>query len=169
VVAVPVDPPQSADPPQSGSRPLVLDAPTRPSGWFKEWRFRRTLRIYADTVLIKRAIEALETQNAAPVVSPESMGIGKLDFTSPLGDTLTPHEKLLDKWRIRVTVILILVLFGVIANVVFTGEKSAQSATPYVSLISGLAGIALGWMFANAGTGARKSDSKVSQEKPVQG
>jgi hypothetical protein len=113
-------------------------------------------------VLIKRAIDALETQDAGAFVSPESLAIGSLGFTASLDDTLTPHEKVLDNWRIAVTVILILVLFAAVAIVVFH-PSGAATATPLLSLISGLAGIALGWMFANSGAGARTSDSKASQ------
>jgi hypothetical protein len=164
------EPPKSDDkeeatpesPPPTGT-PLVLKPPKRPRGWFNEWRYRRKLRIYADMVLIKRAIDLLEGQNAAASVSPDSLEIGKLSFkTTSVDDTLTPHEKVLDNWRIAVTVILILVLFAAVAIVVFH-PSGATSATPLLSLISGLAGIALGWMFANAGTNARKSDSTVSR------
>ena len=130
------------------------------------------MRVFADIVLIKRAIDALDGQNATAPVRPESLEIGKLSFrTTTREDTLTPHEKVLDNWRVAVTVILILVLFTAVAIVIFH-PSGAAAATPLLSLISGLTGIALGWMFANAGTNARKSESTMSrtgQEKREHG
>src|SRR4051812_25428841 len=58
-----------------------------------------------------------------------------------------PHEIYMDRWRLGLTAFLLAGLF-VIVGVVALGTGDAD-ATPYVSLLSGLAGIALGWAFAN--------------------
>jgi len=62
---------------------------------------------------------------------------------------VSPHEKFLDGWRIAITAALVGALFLVIVLILLR-ESVAASATPYVSLFSGLAGIALGLMFASA-------------------
>lgn len=65
-----------------------------------------------------------------------------------------------DVWRIRVAVILI---FGLIASVFFavvvasgSGPKGADGETiaQYLSLVSGLAGIALGWLYGDRSSSA---------------
>jgi hypothetical protein len=155
----------------SNSPSLAPVRPEMPTGWsglfFKQRRYRRSLRIYADSVLIAKTIDALEAQDPEAFVIPEAWPIGKPPKPSTdasFEDTLTPHEKFLDKWRIATTFCLILFFFAVIVYVVrFTTKDNAASVTPYVSLMSGLAGIALGWMFANSGTGARKGDSATTR------
>lgn len=74
-------------------------------------------------------------------------------------DEVTPHDKYLDRWRIAVTGALVGALFVVIVLILIR-QSIASSATPYVSLLSGLAGIALGWMFASAGGNATQRGSR---------
>ena len=62
------------------------------------------------------------------------------------------HEKFLDKWRVGITIALVMALFIVLVLIVLQSGPNTAAA-PYVSLLSGLAGIALGWMFANAAGG----------------
>lgn len=71
-------------------------------------------------------------------------------------DNLSQHEKVLDRWRVIITLTLIVVLAIAVILVVRQTHPSAAAAA-YVSLISGLAGIALGWMFANSADPAKKS------------
>jgi hypothetical protein len=62
------------------------------------------------------------------------------------------HEVRLDRWRVWVSLIMIIGLFLIVGLVIFS--KVQNGAAEYVSLMSGLAGIALGWLF---GTGAASS------------
>jgi hypothetical protein len=71
------------------------------------------------------------------------------DVDSGNSDGLTSHERFLDGCRVAVTGLLILALFVIIYHVSTT---ATSSATPYISLLSGLAGIALGWMFTSIGS-----------------
>jgi hypothetical protein len=59
------------------------------------------------------------------------------------------REIRLNRTRVWVSFIMIIGLFVIVALVIFS--KVQNGATAYVSLMSGLAGIALGWLF---GTGA---------------
>lgn len=63
----------------------------------------------------------------------------------------------LDRWRVWVSLIMIIGLFLIVGLVIFS--KVQNGAAEYVSLMSGLAGIALGWLF---GTGAASSLRKPS-------
>src|SRR5581483_11623800 len=65
------------------------------------------------------------------------------------------HELRLDRWRVWVSLIMIVGLFLIVGLVIFS--KVQNGAAEYVSLMSGLAGIALGWLF---GTGAASSHRK---------
>jgi len=62
----------------------------------------------------------------------------------------TEHERYLDVRRVRITAFLLVALFAIV-GLVLSKSSSSATATPYVSLLSGLAGIALGWMFAGSG------------------
>lgn len=90
-----------------------------------------------------------------PYAGVDSSGAG-----SGPADDWTPHEKYLDRARILVTAALVTALFtAVVLSLVL--KSVAASATPYVSLLSGLAGIALGWMFASgAGSGSSSGRSR---------
>ena len=60
----------------------------------------------------------------------------------------TEHEVRMDNWRVRTTIVMIAGLFAIVLFVVIVpGVPSAT--TQYVSLMSGLAGIALGWLFGS--------------------
>ena len=88
-------------------------------------------------------------------------------------NTLTPHERFLDRWRVWITAGTLVALFAVVGLILFTGTAAA-AATPYVSLVSGLAGIALGWMFASAGiprgtSPPSSNDSQSQSSDPGQG
>ena len=109
--------------------------------------------------------------------SPVSRGRSPKDGPAKGGptDAESPHEKFLDKWRIAVTVALVLALFAVVILVIVysptsTTKKGVTISTgndsaPYVSLLSGIAGIALGWMFAQAtGIGQRNRDSSRTND-----
>jgi hypothetical protein len=80
-------------------------------------------------------------------------------------DSKSHHERVLDWWRIAVTGLLVIALFTIVM-VVVEQNSTNNAAAPYVSLISGLAGIALGWMFANAVGGASTRGSDKSEPAP---
>jgi hypothetical protein len=65
----------------------------------------------------------------------------------------------MDLLRVGISFVMILGLFGIVAAVAVQGSTSAS---PYVSIMSGLAGIALGWLFGSGATtvvGKRESGS----------
>lgn len=78
-------------------------------------------------------------------------------------DSESPHEKALDGWRVAITAALVVALFTVVVIIVVQ-NSSTSAAAPYVSLLSGITGIALGWMFANATGG--KTDRRLTQTAP---
>jgi hypothetical protein len=127
------------------------------------------LRFEAMSALLQQAKAALEAGDLATFNSLSSQAFGPEPVTpapdlelislAP-SDTLTPHEKLLDGWRVVTTVVLVLALFTIVAIALST-STAATTASPYVSILSGLAGIALGWMFAGAaGASAIKRSGK---------
>lgn len=118
-----------------------------------DWQYQ------AKAALLKKATEALEAGkfDVFKTLSSQALGSNSVDPTLDGGgarrtpdDTLTPHEKVLDRWRAITTIILVLALF-VVLGFVLHSPTIVKTGTPYVSLVSGLAGIALGWMFASAG------------------
>jgi hypothetical protein len=106
-------------------------------------------------LFISLSDKAFELANVGPAVDD-----GNID-RSP-DDVVTPHEKLLDAWRVFTTILLVIAL-GLIIGVVLLNSTAAKSGTPYVSLLSGLAGIALGWMFASAANpnAAKRSAKRI--------
>lgn len=56
------------------------------------------------------------------------------------------HSVRMDSWRVYITAAMVLGLFGIVA---YAFHKNPGDASPYVSLMSGLAGIALGWLFGS--------------------
>lgn len=80
----------------------------------------------------------------------------------------TSHDVRMDRWRVVISLAMIVGLFAIIAIVIFL--KASNGATQYVSLMSGLAGIALGWLF---GTGAasnlRQLDGRDSNKASSRG
>jgi hypothetical protein len=83
------------------------------------------------------------------------------------------HDEHMDLWRVGISFIMVLGLFGIVAAVAI---KGSASASPYVSIMSGLAGIALGWLFgsgattsvgkrASSSTGARRGRNAAGSEE----
>lgn len=140
-------------PNQAPQTPAAPQPPEITRGWLRQRSILRGLRFEAKRIMMLKAIEKLNSADPSDYHDLEGALFGVTKSTSE--ETLTSHERVLDNWRIVVTVSLIVVLFGVIALVVLV-KSATGTGTPYVSLISGLAGIALGWMFANAGTPSTK-------------
>lgn len=115
----------------------------------------RDLQIQADSLLMQRAIAALENNE----IEKYELLRGKAQGD---GDS-TEHEKYLDRRRVWITGGLMVALFAIVGIVLFR-TSITSTATPYVSLLSGLAGIALGWMFAGGG-----STSKSGQTSGTRG
>lgn len=112
----------------------------------------REQRLNLERDLLSKIAEEVNENNPDPkkiegykAVYREVAGIG---FHSD--EKLTRHERALDWWRVIITLALIGVLAVAVILVVRQTKPSATAAA-YISLISGLAGIALGWMFASAG------------------
>jgi hypothetical protein len=107
--------------------------------------------------LEKALLEQMTAAVAAGTFDPERVeefkviygGLGAENL-SGRADNLTHHEKVLDWWRILVTFVLVIVL-AISVFLVVRQAKPSGAAAAYVSLVSGLTGIALGWMFANSG------------------
>ncbi|HEY6479636.1 MAG TPA: hypothetical protein VIZ00_06390 [Streptosporangiaceae bacterium] len=120
------------------------------------------LQLAAMKAVMAKATEALGRNDfeAYKSLSSQVLDAGYLEpgLGREAPESLTQHERLLDGWRIVTTIVLVGGLLVVLGLVLFT-KTSTSSATPFVSLVSGLAGIALGWMFAGAG--------KASVEKRV--
>lgn len=104
--------------------------------------------------VMAKAREALEHNefDVYKSLSSQVFEAGYLDpgLSSETPEQLTRHERSLDGWRIVTTIVLVGGLLIVVGLVLFT-KASTNTATPFISLVSGLAGIALGWMFAGAG------------------
>jgi anti-sigma-K factor RskA len=131
------------------------------SNWRNTHGSDRSLRDLDEKVekaLLEKAAEAAAAGNLEVVKEISSL-FSETPAQSPPGqpvDNVTPHEKKLDLWRSCVTAFMVLVLFAVVGAALFTSRVSSAD-TPYVSLLSGLAGIALGWMFANSSSSNKKS------------
>jgi hypothetical protein len=125
------------------------------------------LRLVIETALLQRASEALSTGDLTAFDNLTSRS-SRLQGVHPASlDSLTPHERFLDKCRVYLTGGLLAALFGVVGVILFT-KAAASTATPYVSLLSGLAGIALGWMFTSTrtskGAGSSNQDPNTSND-----
>lgn len=148
----------------------------------QQWMSRedqlRDVQYQTEAALLRRAKEALDADNLdlfnslssqALMTDKRNLAADNEILASPVvslgpNDTLAPHERFLDKWRIVITLVTVVALFTVVMLILFTGT-SAASASPYVSLLSGLAGIALGWMFAGGGlssAGAKRRTAKAA-------
>jgi hypothetical protein len=110
--------------------------------------YRRRLRFQAEVLLINNTIAEIQNGNFTDISVLGDLGIAA--HSGP-GNELTPHERFLDGWRVWITAGMLAALFAVVGLILFT-KTAAAAATPYVSVLSGLAGIALGWMFASAGS-----------------
>jgi len=71
-------------------------------------------------------------------------------------DEPSDHEKRMDRWRVATTATMISALFLIIVLVSFN-SRAGNNAVQYVSLFSGLAGIALGWLFGAGSTTLRRN------------
>jgi hypothetical protein len=104
-------------------------------------------RLASNEALLKRATAALADDDVDTyerlirhVLSPAT------GITSP--EHVGEHDRVMDGWRITVTGSLVLALGVAVLVVIF--KPPAQDVTGYISLLSGLAGIALGWMFSSS-------------------
>jgi hypothetical protein len=126
---------------------------------------RRQLRAQIDEELTARALRAARRGRMDQFAELSRMSGGLPDLQSggaPEAGRDTSHEYKLDGWRVFITVLLILALFTIMALIV-SKSLATSTATPYVSLLSGLAGIALGWMFASGGGPRQRSISVNSR------
>jgi hypothetical protein len=73
----------------------------------------------------------------------------------PIAGRNPPAERgeSLDRHRFRVTIVMVLALFGIVAVIVVTKPNASSGIFQLVSLASGLAGIGLGWLFGAAASG----------------
>jgi hypothetical protein len=83
------------------------------------------------------------------------------------------RERRMDYWRIGVTALLVVVLFVTILYTVgvLTSGTTQAAAAQYVTLISSLAGIALGWLFGAGPSTSRRTevDSSTTSTVPTPG
>lgn len=77
----------------------------------------------------------------------------------------TAHELQMDHWRVRTTLAMVVALFIILAAILYHGQASGQAATGFVSLFSGLAGIALGWLFGSGAVSVRGRAPKARQSQ----
>lgn len=117
------------------------------------WQYRRAIN------------RELLRQQLAAVRADDAEGYARLQKYSSVGLDSRPdsvdgnsYENRLDTWRVFITVLLVLALFGLMIIIILKSINPG-TATPYVSLLSGLVGIALGWMFATASQGRQQSPS----------
>jgi hypothetical protein len=99
------------------------------------------------------------------------------DGPGPRDDEPTAHELQMDRWRVWTTVAMVAALFLIILASIYLRSGSslgsgaaATAAGGFVSLFSGLAGIALGWLFGSgSGTlrrGAAPKAERTGRQKP---
>jgi hypothetical protein len=123
----------------------------------------REMQFRADRIMMQRALAALSEGHLETYNTLSGRAVATSQDDSGTEVEPTAHEKYLDVRRVWITAFLLIALFAVVGLIV--GRPSiATTATPYVSLLSGLAGIALGWMFANAGSTPAGSP-KTSRKK----
>src|SRR6266851_1818601 len=107
----------------------------------------RNMQFRADEILMEKALQALKEGRLPEYSSLSGHALGTPQDDSEQKSEPTAHERYLDVRRVWITAGLLGALFTIVALVLFKASI-ATTATPYVSLLSGLAGIALGWMFA---------------------
>jgi hypothetical protein len=88
------------------------------------------------------------------------------DGRPPLTDEPSEHDRTMDRWRVVTTAVMVLALFIIIVSATFFSERAANNAAQFVSLFSGLAGIALGWLFG-AGTGSSRRSLTTSSAPAI--
>jgi hypothetical protein len=122
------------------------------------WRYRRTI----NRELLRQQLAAVRTNDSEGYARVQSYVAIGLDGRERPGRPMrakpadsadrTSYERRLDSWRIVITFLLVLALFTLMIIIILKSINPG-TATPYVSLLSGLVGIALGWMFATASQG----------------
>jgi hypothetical protein len=130
----------------------------------------RQLQLEAMKAVMAKARQALE-QGQLDVYQSLSSQVFEAGYlapgpTSQTPELLTPHERRLDAWRIVTTIVLVAGLLVVVGLILFT-KTSTSAATPFISLVSGLAGIALGWMFAGAGNTYAGKRIATKPKRPI--
>jgi hypothetical protein len=130
----------------------------------------RDMQFNADKILMQKALEALDENQFQRYSELSGRALDQPQNDSTGGLEPTVHERYLDVKRVWITGGLLAALFTIVALVLFK-SSIATTATPYVSLLSGLAGIALGWMFANAGgTSTQRAPARAPEPpKPASG
>lgn len=95
---------------------------------------------------------------------------GGQEFDATGAETVR-HLRRLDTWRLRLTLALVISLAVMITAVVVlsaSGSTSASDAAPYISIFSGLVGIAIGWLFGSLRTSDVQQNERGSQTKPLE-
>jgi hypothetical protein len=144
------------------------------------WKARKQLRrartqaelawLHGEKELVEAVFLDAKREGHDPKTSLQDLLASPLAPAFPRGDIPdleSRHEKFLDKWRIGITLVLVVAL-AVVVWLVVKDNNNNSAAAPYVSLLSGLAGIALGWMFANATGGSRGADHRSPNDGTTQ-
>lgn len=138
-----------------GSRGNGLGMPDQPVrfGIFL-WRYRRTI----DRELLHQQLVAIRTNDPEGYARVRRFMTTGADGQASSADG-AGYERRLDSWRVFITILLVLALFALMIIIILKSINPG-TATPYVSLLSGLVGIALGWMFATASQGRQRPPSE---------
>jgi hypothetical protein len=75
----------------------------------------------------------------------------------------SPHDVRMDMLRFSVAFFMVLGLFGIVAIAIY--HPTSTNASSYVSLMSGLAGIALGWLFGSGAVPVGKVAEAVTSRR----
>lgn len=73
------------------------------------------------------------------------------------------RDSRMDLYRIFTAILLVTALFASVVWALTQGGENGQANAQYVSLISGLAGIAIGWLYGSSGSQRRLSRTTVSE------
>ena len=76
-------------------------------------------------------------------------------------DIIDQREQLMDKWRLFVAAVLIAGLIVSVYSAMKQNVTNPQTTAQYLSLVSGLAGIAIGWLYGN--NSAQRSNKRSRQ------
>src|SRR4051794_30894187 len=85
-----------------------------------------------------------------------NLELHRMNQTHELRKARQHHQHRMEFWRLFIAFLLVATLFGVLAIGLFL-NKSGQDISQFAAPISGLAGIAVGWLFA------RREDSDVGR------
>lgn len=123
-------------------------------GWRKARRIRRSQDIELRSQLVgyisTEMERALDSHDPKQVIGVKNVAELVLDYD---GTGHGPRRPRLDRPRVWLTFLLVICLAGIIAAIVIVPAittKSADAAAPYVSIFSGLVGIAVGWLFGTS-------------------